>query len=78
VRLYCGIDGVPDGWKQVPDTAGALRLEKEKFGNAAQPYYAIVKPTGDGNFRILGTYGGLINSTDDFARFLRNGLKTNK
>jgi hypothetical protein len=69
---------VPAGWAQVPDAAGARSLQKEKFGNAAQPYYVLLKPTGGGTFRTLGTTGGQINSTDAFAQFLEDGLKANK
>ncbi len=79
VRLYTGPPGVPAGLNQTPDAEGARKLRDERFQNYALPYYVTLKPTGNGEYRKIASYEkGLINDTDEFARFLKDSLEAGK
>ena len=45
------------------------RLEQEKFGTVALPFYAVVD--GDGN--TIATFPGLTRNVDEFVDFLKKG-----
>jgi thiol:disulfide interchange protein DsbD len=45
------------------------RLEEEKFGTVALPYYAIVDSAGE----AIASFPGLTRNTDEFVAFLKKG-----
>lgn len=45
------------------------RLEEEKFGTVALPYYAIIDAKGD----AIASFPGLTRNTDEFVAFLKRG-----
>ena len=47
------------------------RMEEERFGTVALPFYAIV----DANGRTVSTYPGLTRSEVEFIDFLKSGQK---
>jgi len=81
VQLYT--DWVPaDSYAADPGTR-ARRLEalangnfqQQVFGDIRLPLYAILLPTADGKVKVLGKYDeGKINSPDQFAAWLKDGL----
>ena len=60
VKLYT--DGKEDIHKK------NRKLEIDRFGTAALPYYVILSP----NDRILGTFPGMDTNKDNFIKFLNN------
>ena len=76
VRLYQ--DRVPAGVTQVPDAEGAQDFALKKLGNAARPYYVVLKPKGKTLERIANYDKGLIDSPDEFAGFLKDALAAPK
>jgi hypothetical protein len=68
LRLYA--DTTPAGVDQDPPPAGAVELREKKFGTAALPLYAIVRPTGDGFEVVRKDEQGLIRDVDAFVKFL--------
>ncbi|GIX07111.1 MAG: thiol:disulfide interchange protein DsbD [Candidatus Poribacteria bacterium] len=47
------------------------RMQQERFGTVALPFYAILSPEGD----ILATFDGLTRDPEEFARFLDEGYR---
>jgi thiol:disulfide interchange protein DsbD len=50
---------------------GQQRMEEERFGTVALPFYAIVDADG----RTVSTFPGLTRSEAEFIEFLKNGQK---
>ena len=50
---------------------GQQRMEEERFGTVALPFYAIVDADG----RTVSTFPGLTRSEAEFIDFLKNGQK---
>jgi thiol:disulfide interchange protein DsbD len=47
------------------------RMQAERFGTVALPFYAILRPDGS----AVATHGGLMRDPERFARFLRQGFE---
>jgi hypothetical protein len=74
VELYC--DRVPPECDTKTTPSQNRQLRDNKFQSAQLPLYAIVKPTGNGEFAIVATYKeGKINHPNCFVRFLEKPLK---
>lgn len=48
------------------------RIQADRFGTVALPFYAILRPDGT----VVDTHGGIMRSPADFAEFLRQGLES--
>ncbi|MFO0841279.1 MAG: cytochrome c biogenesis protein CcdA [Gemmataceae bacterium] len=72
LKLYT--DKVPAGVVQDPDEAESVKLRNTVFRSEALPLYALLKPTGDGRFDVVGRFGddgnGLIEDVPAFVKFL--------
>lgn len=66
VRLYT------DGTE--PEHAENMRLEQERFGTIALPFYVVLSP-GD---EVVATFPGLTRNPEEFIDFLDRGLKANR
>ena len=66
VRLYTDGTG--------PEHAENMRLEQERFGTIALPFYVVLSP-GD---EVVATFPGLTRNPDEFIDFLDRGLKANR
>jgi len=53
-----------------PEAERYQKLQAEKFGTVALPYYVILRPDGS----VVDTHGGLMRDPKRFARFLQQGL----
>lgn len=53
-----------------PNADANQRLQAEKFGTVALPYYALMRPDGS----VIATHGGIQRNPAAFAEFLRKGL----
>lgn len=78
VQLYT--DRVPEFYAGGSTAEENQKLLEERFGTGALPYYVIVEPTPDGDFRKVASYGdqgnGLITDVPDFAKWLRENMGT--
>ena len=73
LKLFC--DTVPPEYEPTTSAAENRQFLQEKYGTAQLPFYAIIKPTGNGKFETIGVYDeGKINFVDKFADFLRKPL----
>lgn len=66
VRLYTDGTG--------PEHAENMRLEQERFGTIALPFYVVLSP-GD---EVVATFPGLTRNPEEFIDFLDRGLKANR
>jgi thiol:disulfide interchange protein DsbD len=53
-----------------PNADANQRLQAEKFGTVALPYYALMRPDGS----LIASHGGIQRNPAAFAEFLRKGL----
>jgi thiol:disulfide interchange protein DsbD len=72
LKLYT--DTVPAGIDQNPNAAEAVQLRNQTFQSGALPLYALLRPTENGKFEIVGRFGdddnGLIEDVPAFVKFL--------
>ena len=66
VRLYTDGTG--------PEHAENMRLEQERFGTIALPFYVVLSP-GD---EVVATFPGLTRNPEEFIDFLDRGLEANR
>ena len=73
VQLY--LDTVPAKYQPTTSADENYQLQWGKFKTRERPLYAIVKPDGQGDFRIISVYKeGKINNVSGFAAFLKQPL----
>ena len=66
IRLYTDGTG--------PEHAENMRLEQERFGTIALPFYVVLSP-GD---EVVATFPGLTRNPEEFIDFLDRGLEGNR
>ena len=66
IRLYTDGTG--------PEHAENMRLEQERFGTIALPFYVVLSP-GD---EVVATFPGLTRNPEQFIDFLDRGLEANR
>ena len=72
VRLYA--DRLPAGYPPKPSAEENLAFQ-ETFGNIQRPFYIILEPLADGNFKLVDSYKeGRISSIPAFVEFLQEPL----
>jgi hypothetical protein len=73
VELYT--DAVPSRYQPTTSADDNRELLNEKFKTGQLPFYAILKPAGQGKYEVIATYKeGKINDVGGFTRFLQNPL----
>lgn len=66
VRLYTDGTG--------PEHAENMRLEQERFGTIALPFYVVLSPSDE----VVATFPGLTRNPEEFIDFLDRGLEANR
>ncbi|MDE2928622.1 MAG: protein-disulfide reductase DsbD family protein [Acidobacteriota bacterium] len=66
VRLYTDGTG--------PEHAENMRLEQERFGTIALPFYVVLSPENE----VVATFPGLTRNPEEFIDFLDRGLEANR
>jgi hypothetical protein len=73
VELYT--DAVPPRYQPTTSADENRDLLNEKFKTGQLAFYAILKPTGPGQYEVIATYEeGKINDVGGFTKFLQNPL----
>jgi hypothetical protein len=87
VRVVLYVDIVPRKFYATPpgeeqrekDAEANRKYQTQRFYTAQTPWYAVLRPTPDGDFEIVGTYNkGLIQDEEQFIAFLRAPAKLGK